>query len=434
MPILAEQILNTCVGLFDTFLAGRISAAATSAIGLAAYVDWLASMMLMLVGTGTTALVSRHKGAGDVAEANHFMNQSLILGVGLGFCVMILGLTLAPWFARYCNMTGEAFDITVTFLRIDSIGYVFASLTYVGCASLRGVGDMRTPMLIFATINVVNAVVSSSLVYGWGPFPLLGVNGIVCGTVTARLVGTLLTLSILAAGRSGLKLSLHQLPIAWARTWRILRIGLPAGADGAIMWSGHFLFLAIISRLAADPLGQAYFAAHIVAVRVESFSYLPAMAWAAATASMIGQALGAGDHARARRIGHEAVFQCGLLVSVIATGFVLGAPWIFRVMSADPLVREVGVTPLRFLGLLQPFLMASIVYVGGLRGAGDTRFPLVMTFVGTILIRLPLGYFFGIVLNGGLLGAWAGMFGDNIWRGCAAATRFIRGKWVHTVV
>jgi len=260
MPILAEQILNTCVGLFDTFLAGRISAAATSAIGLAAYVDWLASMMLMLVGTGTTALVSRHKGAGDVAEANHFMNQSLILGVGLGFCVMILGLTLAPWFARYCNMTGEAFDITVTFLRIDSIGYVFASLTYVGCASLRGVGDMRTPMLIFATINVVNAVVSSSLVYGWGPFPLLGVNGIVCGTVTARLVGTLLTLSILAAGRSGLKLSLHQLPIAWARTWRILRIGLPAGAEADLTAADVDLapFLSVCRRAESiDPADVA---------------------------------------------------------------------------------------------------------------------------------------------------------------------------------
>ena len=434
MPVLAEQILNTLVGLVDTYLAGRISPAATSAIGLSAYVGWLASMLVMLIGTGTTALVARHEGSGDHPEANHFANQSLTLAAALGLFIFVLLFLLAPGFARYCKMSGEMYDIAVTYLRIDACGHMLMSVMIVGCAGLRGVGNMRTPMVLYAIINIVNAVASVSLTYGVGPIPALGVNGIVGGTIIAKVIGACLLVWIFITGRGGLKLRRRELPVSWARTKRILRIGIPAAADGAVMWSGHFVFLAIISRLAASPLGEAYFAAHIIAMRVEAFVYLPATAWAAATATMIGQALGANDPRRAMRTGHEGVLQCGLLSIGIAACFFFGAAWIYEQMSADAGVRAAGVGPFRLLAMLQPFLVASIVYVGALRGAGDTRYPLFVTIVGTILIRLPVGYYFGIVRDGGLLGAWMGMFADNTWRALAAAARYARGHWLKTRV
>ena len=431
LPVLGEQLLNTFVGLFDTYLAGRISADATGAIGLAAYVGWLASMIALLVGTGTTALVSRYEGAGDHAAANRFANQSITLAAMLGVVLFVLMYVLAPWFARYCRMTGEAFDITVGYLRIDAIGHMFTSVTLVGCAALRGVGNMRTPMYLFAAINGANVIASCTLVYGLGPFPTLGVHGIVCGTLTARILGAVLIMIILSRGLAGLKLRAGELPIAWEHARRILRIGIPAAADGAIMWSGHFVMLGIITSLAPDPLGKAYFAAHIVAVRVEALTYLPAVAWGTATATMIGQALGARDPVRAKRAGHEAVLQCGLLSVVIAIFFFFGASFIYEQMSLDPLVRAVGVEPFRILAIFQTLLVVSIVYIHALRGAGDTRFPLLITVVG-VIIRVTLAWIFGVLLHGGLLGAWMGMFGDMLWRAGAAATRYARGQWVHT--
>ena len=432
LPVLAEQILNTLVGLVDTYLAGRISPAATSAIGLAAYVGWLASMLLMLIGTGTTALVSRYEGSGDHDRANHFANQSLTLASILGVAVFCLMYSLAPWFAKYCRMTGESFDIAVMYLRVDAIGHMLMGPTLVGCAALRGVGNMRTPMMIFVVINVVNVLAACSLVYGWGPLPALGVNGIVWGTVIARITGAMILLAILYAGSAGVKIRRSELPILWESARRILRIGIPAAADGAIMWSGHFMFLAIISRLADPPLGETNFATHIIAMRVEAFSYLPAVAWAAATATMIGQSLGAQNARRAIRVGHEGVLQCGLLSLGIAACFFVGSRFIFEQMSADPMVQAAGVRPFRILAMFQPFLVTSIVYVGALRGAGDTRFPLLITIVGTILIRLPVGYYFGIVEQWGLLGAWMGMFADMLWRAFAASLRYARGAWIKT--
>jgi len=194
------------------------------------------------------------------------------------------------------------------------------------------------------------------------------------------------------------------------------------------------MFLAIISRLADPPLGETYFATHIIAIRVEAFVYLPAVAWAAATATMIGQALGAQNPRRAIRVGHEGVLQCGLLSVGIATCFFIGSRFIFEQMSADPMVQAAGVRPFRILAMLQPFLVTSIVYVGALRGAGDTRFPLLITIVGTIFIRVPVGYYFGIVEQWGLLGAWMGMFADMLWRACAASLRYAHGAWIRTRV
>lgn len=429
LPVFGEQILNTFVGLFDTWLAGQISATATAAVGLAAYVSWLASMIVMLVGTGTTALVSRHEGRGDHSEANHYTNQSMTLAVILGGVVLVFLYTSAPWLARYSNMTGQRYDITVHYLQVDAVGHMFMSLTLVGSAALRGVGDMRTPMFIFAIINAVNVVASCIYVYGMG----MGVNGIVAGTVTARVVGAFLMVIVLLRGRSGLILRRSELSMVWARTWRILRIGIPAAADGAIMWSGHFAFLAIIARVAPGHLGEVCFAAHIVAVRVEALTYLPAMAWGAAAATMIGQSLGTGDPARARRVGREAVLQCGLLSVGIALLFYCSAEWIYDRMTVDPLVRAAGVIPFRILAVMQPLLVMSIVFVHALRGAGDTRVPLLITIVG-VFIRIPVGYYFGITAAWGLLGAWMGMFGDMVWRAMAASLRFVNGRWVSTKV
>jgi len=434
LPVLAEQLLNTLVGLVDTYLAGRISPTATSAVGVAAYVSWLVSMLIMLVATGTTALVSRCEGAGDHVEANRFCNQSLTLAalVGVGLGAMIYAI--APWLAASFNMTGEAYDVTVTYLRVEAIGEMPMSITLVASAAFRGIGRMRVPMFVFAVINFVNVIAAVSLVYGLGPLPALGVNGIVCGTLIARLLGTVIILSVLVLGRAGLILRRHELPITLVRARRILRIGLPAAIDGGVMWSGQFVFLLIIARLAPQPLGEAYFAAHIVAVRVEAFTYLPAVAWGAASATMIGQALGAGATRRAVQAGNEGVLQCGLLATGIAICFALGASFIYQVMSTDPIVQSVGTGPFRILAVFQPLLVVSIVYVAGLRGAGDTRFPLLITLVGAFLIRVPLGYYCGIVLQWGLLGAWMGMFGDMTWRAIGGSARFLSERWVHARV
>jgi len=429
LPVLLEQFLNFCVGTYDTFLAGHlpgdINEVATGAVGVGAYVGWLASMIFSLVAAGTTAMVSRARGAGDDDEADRVANNSFTLAVVAGFAFLALILPLAPHMARVLVRDETAIAVTTRYLRIDAIGLLFSSVSFVGAAALRGCGNMRTPMWILGTVSVLNVIVSTSLVYGVGPLPPMGVDGIVTGTVIARTSGGLLMTGALLRGVSGIRLRPNMLHLERSILRRILTIGIPAAADGAVMWSGHFVFLAIIGGF-----GNASFAAHIIGIRLEAITYLPAVAWGVATATMIGQSLGAGNVDRARRAGHEGVLQCGLLGALITLVFFTGAEPIYRLMTNSDAVVTIGAPAFRMVALFQVPLVVSIVYISGLRGAGDTRLPLFITLCCTFGLRLPLAYLCGVVLEGGLYGAWIGMCIDMLGRCVLAAVRFGRGQWV----
>ena len=436
LPVLAEQFLNSFVGFVDLFLSGHLSDPtselnrhATSAIGIAAYMGWLATMLFGFVGVGTTALVSRHWGANEHDEANRIANRSIALSLVLGVAVCLLFFLSAPWLARFLEMEGARYEIAVRYLRIDAFGHIFSSLSMIGAAALRGTGNTRSPMFILGMVSVLNLIISPLLVFGPGPIPELGIDGIVVGTVVARCSGGLLMVIALARGISGLKLLRTELTLRGEPVRRILRIGLPAGIDGAVLWFGQLLFLKIINKI-----GSVEFAAHVVGVQVEAITFLPAVAWGFAAATMTGQALGDRNPERARRVGREAVVQCSLLAAVISVLFFVGSGTIYEFMHRDAAVIETGIPAMRFLAFFQVPLVISIIFVHALRGAGDTRFPMLINLFGTLCIRIPGAYLFGVVLEGGLIGAWIGMCADIIVRAVLVAVRHTRGRWVTTKV
>ncbi len=434
MPVLGEQLLILGVGQYDTFLAGQISKTATAAVGVAAYVGWAATLMFSLVGTGTTALVARAWGSNDRTSGNHLFNQSVPLALTTGLLALGLIWNGAPGLATFQNQTGDAHGIAVNYLRIDALSHPFSSLTLVGGAALRGAGDMRSSFLIMLLVNVLNVILSTTLVFGWGVVEPWGVSGIVVGTVISRVIGGLLMLTMLIRGRSGLRLHFRELWFRWESVVRILRIGVPAVVDSACTWVGHFLFLSVVAHLANGDLGEAIFAAHYIGLEIEALTYLPAVAWGTASATLIGQSLGAGNVQQARRIGHLAVLQCGGLTVCASLFYYFGADLVYRVMSQDQQVREIGVPALRFVAFFQVPLAMAIIYIFSLRGAGDTRTPMLFTIGSTLCIRVPLAYWCGIEMQGGLIGAWTGMVVDNSIRAGLATYRYSRGGWVHIKV
>ena len=434
LPVLCEQLLAYCVDLTDVWLSGRISKEATSGIVVAGYVGWLASMIFSLVSTGTTALVSRAWGSGDFPLANRVMNRSLTLAAVVGAMYCCLIYFAAPGVAALLNLNEEAAAIAVHYVRVDGVGNIFTSMAFAGAAALRGAGDMRSPMIVFAIVNVVNVSVSAALVFGWGPLSAIGVKGIVYGTLAARVTGGLIMLLVLHRGRGGLRISLSQWRIRGQTVRRILSVGGPSALEGLVTWFGHFLFLMVITNLAEGEKGVAIFAAHGIGVMVEAITYLPAVAWGMAAATMIGQSLGADDKDRAFQTGNEATRQCSLLAGVLGLAFFFGAGLIYTFMHEDPMVHEVGIPAFKLLAFFEVPLVISIVYVYSLKGAGDTVYPLFFSAIGVILVRVPVAYFFGIVMNGGLFGAWIGMGVDIVLRAVLVTVRYRRGRWLATRV
>lgn len=434
LPVLCEQVLGFLVGFYDTWLSGRISAEATAAVGLAAYVGWLASMLFGLVATGTTALVARHWGAGETDQANRVTNRSIALAGLAGLGVYGLVYLLAPVMAGLLEMQGETGRIVVNYLRIDGIGHVVTGMTLAAAAAMRGAGNMRTPMFVLGFVSILNAVVSTVLVFGVGPLRPWGIDGIVVGTLVARIGGGVLMLLVLLRGVGGLRLVPGELRVRGATGRRILSIGGPAALDGLLTWIGQFLFLMIIARLESGGRSSSTFAAHIIGVRVEGITYLPAVAWGAAAATLVGQSLGAGLPQRASRAGHAAARQCGVLAVVIGLVFLVTAPGLFALMHSEAEVTEIGIRPFRMVAFFQLPLALSIVYVAALRGAGETRYPLMVNMLGVFGVRLPVAGLAGLVLEGGLMGAWIGMCADVTLRAALLLVKYYRGNWVQTQV
>ncbi|HSG71447.1 MAG TPA: MATE family efflux transporter, partial [Planctomycetaceae bacterium] len=201
-----------------------------------------------------------------------------------------------------------------------------------------------------------------------------------------------------------------------------------------IVWVGQFLFLMIISQLESSDTESTVFAAHVVGINVEAISFLPAFAWGIAASTAIGQSLGAGLPDRALQAGKTALQQCSIFMLLLTFVFFFGAETIYQFMSDQPRVHEVGVPAFRLLALFQLPLAMSIIFSNSLRGAGDTRHPMIFSFIGVILVRLPLAYLGGVVLDGGLIGAWVGMCADVLVKAILVSVYYLRGKWVETSV
>jgi putative MATE family efflux protein len=386
------------------------------------------------VCTGATALVSRHVGARDTAGANRFANQAVVLSMLFGALGAGFLYAMAPTFVALQGLHGDAQRIAIQYLRIDAFGYVLYGVMLGGAASLRGAGDMKAPMLLMGVVNVVNAYFSTVLVYGLWGMPNIGTPGIAVGTLIGRLTGGLLMIALLLRGRSGLKLSRKLIRPRWEDIRRLLRVGVPAGIDAVIHWTGHFVFLMLVGRIGSGAMQTASYAAHMVGVRIEALSFLPAQAWGAAAATLVGQGLGAGRPAVAMRRGLQAATHIALMTTMMGVIYFSFAPQLFGFFSADPLVAEVGVAPLRLLAFVQPALGILIVFLHALRGAGDTRRPVLFTIIGTWGIRLPVAAILVYGFGFGLLGAWIGMAADIIVRASLMSARFLRGRWKYVVV
>lgn len=434
LPVLGEQLLNACVTWNDAILAGRISATATGAIGLAGYVGWLMTMVFGLVSIGATAIVARAVGAGRPDEARRTTHQAFVLAVVLGLASTAFVFIVAPLFARLQNMQGQAAEIAITYMRIDGLGFAGAAVSFALAACLRGAGDTRTPMVVLGAVNVLNLGLSWVLTFGLGPFSGIGVDGIAWGTAIARWLGAFWVFGLLLRGRLGLRLSLAEMRPDADVISRILHIGIPAAADGALIFTGHFIYMTIVNRVPTDLPRDVLYAAHIVGVRLEALSYLPAAAWALAASTLVGQNLGAGNAPRAKETTHEAVLQATLMLVGSGLLYFFGANALYRLLSNDPRVWTEGVPVLMWMAPFQLAMAPISVYIGALRGAGDTRAPMLINAAGLGLVRIPISALCGIYLAGGLLGAWIGMYVDLTIRAVVTTWYFRSDRWQRSKV
>ncbi len=443
LPALVEQVLAISVGFTDKWLAGNLleGPAFLAAVGLVGYALGFLPGLFAVPAVAATALVARCVGGGDLVGARRAAGQAFVVGSVL---VGIMGVAAALGGRRLVMLLGlpaESTALAMEYLAIVIPVLPAMMIIAVGVAILRGSGDMVAGLMSMTVVNLVNAGASYALAAGIGGLPRLGWRGLAWGTFIGYGCGAVCTLWLLARRDRQLRPSPGDLvpDRHWLR--RVFSVGLPAGMDAIGNGVCHLWFLSVVNRL-----GDVDAAAHAVAITIESLAFLPGSAFGLAAATLSGQFLGARDERRARQSVWLAAAGCVGLMSAMGAFFLVAADplagWFVGGQTRQPEVAALTARLVRIVAFAQPPLAMLMVFSGGLRGAGATRPPLIVNFLGLIVVRLPLAMLLAwpeVPLPGGAtiaawglgaVGAWYAMTIDLAVRGVAMAVIFSGRGWM----
>ncbi len=424
-PAIIEQLLVTLVSMADMIMVGSLGASAIAAIGISNQPIFTANAIFSAVSIGSTALIARLMGAQDYELANKAARQSLILAISSSLVLMVGVFVFAPAMIHFMHAAPDVAPLAITYSRIMGVSLVFSLTSMILNGVLRGAGDMRTPMRVNVVANIINIVFNYLLIFGIGPFPQLGVAGAAISTLLAHIVAFCLVLSVFFSGKFVLTFKRGQsYRPDWEIIKRILNVGLPASVEQLIMRVGMMFYARTVSSL-----GTTAYAAHQIAINSEGITFTPGMGFSMASTTLVGQSLGAKMPERAKRFGVESRHLAMLTMGTLGLLLFFFPTQIIGFYTDDPAVIEQGVICLRIIALVQPVMGATFVMMGSLRGAGDTRFVMLVTMLGIWIGRLGTAYLLVKGLDMGLAGAWIAMAVDHIIRGSISSLRFHQGGW-----
>lgn len=428
-PSILGNLSFTVVGMVQTKFVADLGTEALAAIGAGQRIFFAMQAVLMAVSAGTTALVARAWGAGDYREASRVTMASLVLAGAMSLIVTVFGLLFADTVAGIFGLDALTREMASSNIRWLSIFNLAFAANFILSAALRASGDAWTPLWISGGVNLLNLPLLYAFVFGnWG-MPAMGVAGAAVAAGIAFTFGSVVLLVLWIQQKFRVK---HVKGGWWRRTRlkQLMDIGYPAALEQGVFQVGFFVFLMLIGNF----YGTEAFAAYNLGANLLMVCMTVGFGFSIAGATLVGQHLGADDHAGAAASGWRALW-----FAVLSMGSLGGVIAIFAeelagfFLTGEPLTLTHTVHFIYILGAMTPLLAVEFAIGGALRGAGDTRFPLLATILGLIVVRCGLA---GFATYQGLPVIWvyAALIGDFLVKSVMLTWRFRQGKWQTIVV
>ena len=421
-PAILSNLLFSVIGIVTIKIVGSLGAEAVAAVTTGHRIFWGLQATLMAISAGTTALVARSWGAGDRAEAAKITSVSLWLSNAVAVALMIpcffFAYEIASVFGLDENPTRQAADF-IQYLSVFNIAF---SINMILGASLRAAGDTKTPLWIGVATNIVNVVLVYLLVHGMYGFPALGVVGAAIANGISFAVGGLIFLYLYYGDHMRICVGGPN-SVTKGRVRQLVHIGYPAGIEQFVFQIGFIAFLWLVAFF-----GTAPYAAYGVGVQILSISFVVGFGFSIAGSTLVGQHLGAGDSEGAVRSGWRALGMAIGSMVALSVVIALFADEIARYLIDDDEVVRLTVVFIYIMALVQPLMAVEFTLGGCLRGAGDTRFPLMTTMIGLCGVRVGLAAIF-VLLDFSVEWIYAALIGDYIVKAIMLLYRFHGGKW-----
>jgi putative MATE family efflux protein len=425
-PIILGMASQIITNLVDTAMVGRLGAAPQAAAGLASFAFWVAANLIIGIGTGVQATVSRRDGEGDTEEVGAALDTGLVLAVVLG---LPLGYGLAMGAGFVLPLLTDDAEVIAGgsgYLAIRLMGLGAVATNYCFRGFYNGIGQSKVYMTSLAAIHATNIFLNWVFIYGnLGARPM-GVQGAALASVLAAVTGVVFysTMTLVRAELRTRYKPFRFRSLGVQRTLRMLRITWPEAVRGIALMMGYLLFQKLHALL-----GTREVAAGTILVNLSSAGFLPALGMGMACATLVGRHLGKGEPDESRRYAWLGVrlTMAGLSVPAVLAAIFAGP--VLALFTSDPDVIAEAAPALRLFALTAVLDALSMVLTFSLLGAGATRFVAALQIGQQYLLLLPLAWLLGLHLEGGVFGLWVAMVLSRVLVGAIAVLKFRGDSW-----
>ena len=428
-PAMIESFFTAFVGLVDSFMVSSLGSNAVAAVGLTTQPKFIGLAMFFAANVSISALVARRKGENKREEANGIFTTFFLFILIMAAIISTLLVTFADPIITLCGSEPETHDMAVAYFKII-MGCMIFNVVGMGVnAAQRGSGNTKITMRTNLVSNIVNVIFNFFLITGKCGFPALGIHGAAIATVLGTVVACFMSLYSVWKQSTFVSISLifkTKIKPGFDALKQIVKVGYSVFIEQLLLRVG-FMATAL---MAADQ-GTKAMAAHQVGMNIMGLSFSFGDGLQATAVALIGYSLGAKQPEKAKDYGRTCRMIGGAIAIFMSLVYLFGArPLMTAFFPGEQETIDIGVRIMRVILFVVVLQIPQVVYMGSLRGAGDTLYVAVVSAVSVTIVRTSASLFFGYVLNWGITGIWLGVIADQVVRYVLARARFQKGKWV----
>ncbi len=424
-PSMTESVLVCLTGAVDTMMVGTLSPEAISAVGITHQPKFVLLALIFSLNVGITAVIARRKGAKDQDGANRCLKQSLMIATVIALFLFTIGNLITEPLLRFVGAGDDILADATTYFRIILVGAFFNSIGLAINAAQRGVGNTRISMTTNLTANIVNVIFNYLLINGIWIFPKWGVAGAAVATSIGNFVAFVMALcSILPKKR--------YLSLFSKASWKfdrntlgsVTKVSLSACAEQGAMRIGFLLYSMLVAGL-----GTIAFATHQVCMSILSISFGFGDGLSIASATLVGQSLGAKRPDKARLYASVCQRIALIISTILFILFIVFRREIVGMFTTDTTIIEQGAILMIIIAFTTHAQTSQVIITGALRGAGDAMYVAMTSLISIAIVRPGLTWLLCYPVGLGLIGAWFGVLIDMFLRLIINFSHFKRGSW-----
>ncbi len=426
-PAVCESFFIALAGMVDSLMVSSMGASAVAAVGLTTQPRFMGLALFFAMNVSVSALVARRRGEKNQRSANQILLVAILFVIVATVVISSACVMWANEIINFCGSAPETHEPAVIYYRIIMGCMIFNVLSMVINAAQRGSGNTMIAMRTNIVSNVVNIIANYLLIQGHLGFPALGIAGAAIATVFGTVIACIMSFASLFR-RDGF-VSIYyimeqQIRPALEPVISIIKLGFSVFIEQILMRVGF-----MSTAMMAAKMGTNALAAHQVGMNILGLTFSFGDGMQVAAVALIGRSLGEGSPDKAKAYG-KTCRMIGLGIScVLAVVYFFGGDWFYHLLFAEQEIVDIGVMIIRIMIIIVLFQVSQVIYMGCLRGAGDTTYTAIASTISVTIIRTSASYFFGFVMGLGMAGIWMGILADQISRFLFASIRFKQGKW-----